>query len=69
MGIEDKDLAPALTVKEAAVLLKVCTKTVLRWINQGILPAQKAGRAWRLPPSALDKWLTNSSTKQKQGQA
>ncbi len=66
MGIEDKDMAPTLTVKEASILLKVSTKTVLRWISQGRLPARKAGRAWRLPPSALDEWLTDSKAETKQ---
>lgn len=69
MGIEEKDINPTLTVKEAAVVMKVSTRTVLRWIKKGILPARKAGRGWRLPPSALDEWLSNSKTEQDQAQA
>ena len=69
MGIEEKDMNPTLTVKEAAVVMKVSTRTVLRWIKKGILPARKAGRAWRLPPSALDEWLSNSKAEQDQAQA
>ena len=66
MGIEEQDLAPALTVKEAATLLKVSERTVLRWIKQGQLPARKAGHVWRLPPRALDAWLTTGQADTKQ---
>ena len=36
-----------LTADEAAVLLKVSTKTVLRLARDGELPCSKVGRAWR----------------------
>jgi len=36
-----------LTAEEAATLLKVSSKTVLKLARDGELPAQKVGRAWR----------------------
>lgn len=36
-----------LTAEEAAALLKVSTKTLLRLARSGDLPGQKVGRAWR----------------------
>lgn len=34
----------ALTVKEAAEILRVCTKTIYKIINSGELPAVKVGK-------------------------
>lgn len=34
------------TTSEVAVILRTSTKTILRWINNGALPAQRAGRHW-----------------------
>jgi excisionase family DNA binding protein len=42
-----------LTADEAAALLKVSTKTVLKLARDGDLPAQKVGRAWRFSRSEL----------------
>jgi excisionase family DNA binding protein len=36
-----------LTAAEAASLLRVSTKTLLRLARSGALPGQKVGRAWR----------------------
>lgn len=36
-----------LTADEAAVLLRVSTKTVLALARAGTLPGEKVGRAWR----------------------
>lgn len=36
-----------LTADEAAVLLRVSTKTVLTLARAGALPGEKVGRAWR----------------------
>jgi excisionase family DNA binding protein len=45
--------ATYLTVKEAAALFRVSTKTMLRWIKAGTLPATKLGRDWRIARSDL----------------
>lgn len=45
-----------LTVSEAAEALKVSTKTLRDWINQGYIPVEKVGpkRArWRLIPAVV----------------
>jgi len=42
-----------LTADEAAVLLKVSSKTVLKLARDGDLPAQKIGRSWRFSRSEL----------------
>ena len=42
-----------LTPDEAAVFLKVSTKTVLRHARSGHLPAAKVGRSWRFRRSQL----------------
>ncbi len=66
MGNEARDLTPALTTKEAAELLNVNPKTVLRLIQRGQLPARKVGRVWRLSPRALEAWLAEGQAKAKQ---
>ena len=45
--------APYLTVKEASEVLRVCPKTVRRWISAGILPATRIGRDWRIARADL----------------
>jgi excisionase family DNA binding protein len=42
-----------LTSEEAATLLKVSNKTVLKLARDGDLPGQKIGRAWRFCRSEL----------------
>jgi excisionase family DNA binding protein len=42
-----------LTAEEAATLLKVSNKTVLKLAREGDLPGQKIGRAWRFCRSEL----------------
>lgn len=45
--------AAYLSVKETAGLFRVSTKTVLRWIKAGSLPATRLGRDWRIARSDL----------------
>lgn len=40
------DLPIFQTTSEVAETLRTSTKTILRWINNGALPAQPAGRHW-----------------------
>ena len=42
-----------MTTEEAAVLLRVSTKTILGLANRGTLPGRKVGRAWRFLRSDL----------------
>jgi excisionase family DNA binding protein len=43
-----------LTVGEVAIRCRVHTNTVFRWLHSGDLKAQRAGRKWLIPVSALD---------------
>jgi excisionase family DNA binding protein len=43
--VKQKEL---LTVKEVAVHLRVSRATVWRWCQQGIIPAVRVGRCWRI---------------------
>jgi excisionase family DNA binding protein len=53
MGLNDA----VLTAVEAADLLKVSEKTVLRMAREGELPGQKVGRAWRFCRTDLLSFL------------
>ena len=44
-----------LTVRQVAERLQVHENTVLRWLQEGVLKAQRYGRLWRIPASELDK--------------
>jgi len=46
-----------LTAEEAAALLKVSSKTVLKLARDGELPAQKVGRAWRFSRAELVSYV------------
>jgi excisionase family DNA binding protein len=37
-----------LTVREVATYLRVTRVTVWRWCQQGVLPASRIGRSWRI---------------------
>ena len=45
--------AAYLSVRDVATLLRVCPKTVRRWIKSGTLPATRLGRDWRIARSDL----------------
>lgn len=46
-----------LTVSEAAIKLRCSYQTALALVHQGVLPAAKVGRAYRVRPEALDEAL------------
>lgn len=46
-----------LTPPEAAALLKISTKTLFKMAAAKEIPAFRAGRLWRFPAVALEKWL------------
>jgi excisionase family DNA binding protein len=52
-----------LTVKEAAARLKVSARTIKNWLYSGALHGVKAGRAWRITPSAIARFLHESPRK------
>lgn len=52
-----QEVPPVLTVREAAKYIRVSEKAIRDMARDGRIPAQKAGREWRLLKSALDEWL------------
>ena len=54
MGPQDEVLTP----DEAALLLKVSKKTLLRHAREGEIPGTKLGRVWRFRRSELLALLT-----------
>jgi excisionase family DNA binding protein len=48
------------TVVEVAERLKVPQRTVKRWLVSGQLRGLKAGRKWRVTPSAIEAFLQAS---------
>ena len=53
---------PLLTVREAAQLLSVSTRTVYTLIENGQLPGFRVGGQLRLSRAALDRWLAGQET-------
>ena len=51
MQVDDAD--EVLTAEEAARLLKLSTKTLLRLARNGSIPGNKVGRVWRFRRSDL----------------
>lgn len=46
-----------LTLREAAAILQVSKRTLLRMIQQGEVPAFKVGGQWRIRESQFKKWV------------
>ena len=59
-----KDYPTALTVDEAAEILRVSTKTIYKLIDEKALPAVKVGRAFRIAKADIISYLRR---KDKQG--
>jgi len=49
------------TVKQASAILQISERTILRYCAQGILPAVKIGKFWRVPGSKLLAFLEGAS--------
>jgi len=43
--------------KEAAEFLKITRNTLMKYVKEGVIPAQKLGWQWRFSKAALLKWL------------
>jgi excisionase family DNA binding protein len=56
MGHMEKQ-STTYTIKEIADMLKVSTKTVLRWLNSGDLKGQKYGHQWRVWAEDFEEYL------------
>lgn len=52
-----------LTTKEAAEYLKINDQVLEKYLREGVVPARKVGRQWRISKLALDLWLAPSLAK------
>jgi excisionase family DNA binding protein len=46
-----------LTAEQTASYLQLHVVTVRRYLNEGLIPAQKFGNTWRISQSAIDRFL------------
>jgi len=51
-----------LTLAEAAIILQVSQRTILRMIQKKDVPALKVGGQWRLRESQLKRWAEEKET-------
>jgi len=49
------------TPQEMAKKFKVTDKAILKWIREGKLKAVKLGGVWRIPESALEQFIKEST--------
>lgn len=56
MDINSNDLQ-LMNLADAALILQVSKRTLLRMIQQKVVPALKVGGQWRLRQSQLRTWL------------
>jgi excisionase family DNA binding protein len=54
-------VAPLLTVPEVAAEFQVTAQTIRNWIDQGILPAVRVGRGYRIRRVDVDDLMTRAS--------
>jgi excisionase family DNA binding protein len=52
---------PFLTVSEVAAEFQVTAQTIRNWIEHGVLPATRIGRAYRIRREDLDALLTRAN--------
>lgn len=50
-----------MTIREAALYLKLNYMTIYKLAQQGKIPASKIGGNWRLKKELLDEWIADSS--------
>ena len=50
---------PLLTPSEAAMLLRIHTKTILRWAKMSVIPSHRLGRKVAFRSSDLNSWLNS----------
>lgn len=51
-----------MTIPEVTAYLKVCKATTQRWAKEGVLPAVKLGKSWRIRRSDLEAWYESKRT-------
>ncbi len=56
--VEEKPPASnVLTIREAAIALKLSPQTIRRLIREDALSAHRLGRQWRVPTEAVEKFF------------
>ena len=58
-------LGKLLTITDLASLLQVSPQSIRKWIFQRSIPFVKVGRLIRFKPSEIDRWLNESSHKER----
>jgi len=53
-----------ITPTQAAERLQVSTRTLLRLIKRGEIPALRVGRSWRIDPAALQPSSSTTATQE-----
>ncbi len=56
--VNDHEELRLLTLREAAAILQVSKRTLLRMIQQREVPAFKIGGQWRIRESQFKKWVS-----------
>lgn len=51
--------------KEAAEFLKISRGTLMKYVQEGLIPAQKLGWQWRFSKEALLEWLKSGQAQSK----
>jgi len=46
-----------LTPEQAAEYLQVAKRTIYKWLQEGRIAGVKAGSLWRIPETALEKFI------------
>ena len=53
------------TMEEVSELLSVSIKTVYKYIHEGLLPAVRVGKYWRITEDGLREFLTRGTSSAK----
>jgi excisionase family DNA binding protein len=61
MNVDDKKLAPVMTVEDIAGYLRIPISSVYKLARAGRIPGQKVGRHWRFHRVTIENWLAGTS--------
>ena len=61
MNMEQPDMR-FMTLAEAAAVLQISKRTILRMIQKGSVPALKVGGQWRIRESQLRRWAEDKES-------
>lgn len=56
-------MGAVLTIDELCEYLKLAKSTAYKLAQEGKIPGQKVGRHWRFNRDAIDRWLSEQSSK------